>query len=141
MQVAISRLRCSAVLVFVLLNFAVFFVRLISLGADGTLFGTSGGESLMIYSVWKAMHHLPVYEWPLRFPFSLSLYNYLFYYTYAQILRLAGIWDSGIMTWGRLLTSAFVIMGATAQWKLVSRYLNLRDACSILSLLFALGLG
>jgi hypothetical protein len=47
---------------FVLLNLAVFFVRLISLWRYGTLFCTSGGESLMIYSVWKGMHHLTVYE-------------------------------------------------------------------------------
>jgi len=47
----ISRFRCCAVMAFVLLNLAVFFVRLISLWRYGTLFCTSGGESLMIYSV------------------------------------------------------------------------------------------
>jgi hypothetical protein len=136
----ISRLRCCAVLAFVLLNLAVFFIRMISLWRYGALFCTSGGESLTIYSVWKGMHHLPIYGWPLSFPFSLSLYNYLFYYTYAGFLRLIGAWDSGIMTWGRLFTSAFAIMGAIAQWKLVSQHLNLRGARSILSLFFALGL-
>jgi hypothetical protein len=136
----ISRLRYSAVLLFVLLNLAVYFIRMLSVWHYGTLFGTSGGESLMIYSVWKGMHHLPVYEWPLSFPFSLSLYNYLFYDTYSAFLRWGGAWDAGIMTWGRLFTSAFAIVGATAQWKLVSQHLNLRGARSLLSLFFALGL-
>jgi hypothetical protein len=136
----ISRLRCYAMLGFIVLNLAVFLVRFITLWRYGTLFCTSGGESLTIYSVWKGMHHLTVYEWPLKFPFSISLYNYLFYYTYAEFLRLAGIWDAGIMTWGRLLTSVFAIAGAFAQWKLVSQYLKLRGASSLLSLLFALGL-
>ena len=136
----ISRLRCCAVLAFVLLNLAVYFIRMLSVWHYGTLFGTSGGESLMIYSVWKGMRHLPVYEWPLRFPFSLSLYNYLFYGTYSVFLRWGGAWDAGIMTWGRLFTSSFAIMGAIAQWKLVSQQLNLRGARSLLSLLFALGL-
>jgi hypothetical protein len=135
-----SRFRCYTVLTFVLLNLAVYLVRLISLWSYGSLFCTSGGESLTIYSVWKSVHHLTVYEWPLRYPFSISLYNYLFYYTYAEFLRLAGIWDAGIMTWGRLLTSGFAIAGAIAQWRLVSEYLKLRGARSLLSLLFALGL-
>jgi hypothetical protein len=137
---SIWRLRYSAVLLFVLLDLAVFFIRLLSVWHYGTLFGTSGGESLMIYSVWKGMYHLPVYEWPLSFPFSISLYNYLFYDTYAVLLRLGGAWDAGIMTWGRLLTSVFAILGATAQWKLVSQHLNLRGARSLLSFFFALGL-
>jgi hypothetical protein len=136
----VSQLRRFAVLAFVLLNLAVYFIRVICLWRYGALFCTSGGESLMIYSVWKGMHHLPVYEWPLSFPFSLSLYNYLFYNTYSAILRWAGAWDAGIMTWGRLLTSAFAIMGALAQWKLVSNHLNLRGTRCILSLFFALGL-
>lgn len=136
----VSRLRYCVVLTFALLNISVFLVRLVSLCRYGTLFCTSGGESLTIYSVWKSMHHLTVYEWPLKFPFSISLYNYLFYSTYAQLLRLAGVWDAGIMTWGRLLTSSFAIVGAIAQWKLVSRHLNLRGGRSLLSLLFALGL-
>jgi len=44
------------------------------------------------------------------------------------------------MTWGRPLTTVFVIVGAIAQWKLVQAHLTLRGARSILSLIFAVGL-
>jgi hypothetical protein len=48
--------------------------------------------------------------------------------------------DPEIMTWGRLLTPLFAILGAIAQWRLVKHLLKLRGALSSLSLVFALGL-
>lgn len=136
----ISDLRVAAVLVFAILNLAVFLVRFISVLHYGALFPTTGGERLAIYPVWKAVHHLPVYQWPLQFPFALALYNYLFYYTYAFYLKLAGAGGADILLWGRLLTPAFAVMGALAQWKLVQTHLHLRGVRSLLSLLFSLGL-
>ena len=137
---SISDLRVVAVLLFVILNLAVFLLRLVSVWHYGSFFPTTGSEAPMIYSVWKRMHNLPVYEAPFTYPFSLSLYNYLFYDTYAAFLKLFGIWDAEIMTRGRLFTSVFAIMGAIAQWKLVQNTLNLRGVRSVLSLVFALGL-
>jgi len=134
----ISDLRVAAVLAFVILNFAVFLLRMISVWRFGAL--APFDSSLAIYPVWKAVRHLPVYECPFSFPFSLALYNYLFYYSYASFLRLVGASGAGIMMWGRFLTPVFPIVGAIAQWRLVQRYLNLRGALSLLSLFFALGL-
>src|ERR1035441_8311389 len=94
--VGISDLGVAAVLLFVILNLAVFFIRLVSVWHYGSLFPTTGSESPMIYSVWKRMHDLSVYEWPFTYPFSLSLYNYLFYDTYAAFFKLVGIWDADI---------------------------------------------
>jgi hypothetical protein len=139
-EIDISDLRAAAVLVFVILNLAVLFIRLMSVWRYGALFPTTGGEPLVIYPVWKAVHHLPVYEWPLAFPFSLAMYNYLFYDTYALFLRLVGADGAGIMTWGRVFTPVFAILGAIAQWKLVQTHCNLRGARSALSFFFALGL-
>lgn len=136
----LSRLRVAAVVSFAVLNLAVFFFRLLSVWKYGSLFSTQSGEFLMIYSTWKGMCHLPVYEWPFAFPFSLTLYNYLFYEFYSAVLRMIGAWDAGIETWGRLLTSLFAFLGAIAQWRLIENRLNLRGARSFLSLLFALGL-
>ncbi|MDR3773950.1 MAG: hypothetical protein P4L26_11415 [Terracidiphilus sp.] len=136
----LSRLRFAAVASFAVLNLAVFSLRLLSVWKYGSLFSTQSGEFLMIYSIWKGMRHLPVYEWPFAFPFSLSLYNYLFYEFYAAVLRMIGAWDAGIETWGRLLTSLFAFVGAFAQWRLIGNRLNLRGARSLLSFLFALGL-
>ncbi len=137
---AIPDLRVAAVLVFAILNLAVFLVRFISVLRYGALFPATGGERLAIYPVWKAVHHLPVYEWPLQFPFALALYNYLFYFTYAFYLKLAGAWGADILLWGRLFTPAFAVIGALAQWKLVQTHLHLRGVRSLLSLLFSLGL-
>jgi len=134
----ISDLRVAAVLLFVILNLAVFLERLVSVLRYGALFPFDSVQP--IYAVWKAVHHLQVYEWPLAYPYSLALYNYLFYYTYAFFLRAVGATGAGIMMWGRLFTPVFVIIGAIAQWKLVQYNLNLRGARSALSLIFALGL-
>lgn len=136
----ISDLRVAAVLLFVILNLAVFFIRLVSVWHYGALFPTSGGEPTTIYAIWKGVHHLPIYEWPLAYPFSVTPYNYLFYATYSFFLRLVGASGAGIMTWGRLFTPVFAIVGAIAQWKLVQTHLNLRGSRSILSLIFAVGL-
>ncbi|MFY9852622.1 MAG: hypothetical protein WAK26_01940 [Terracidiphilus sp.] len=116
----------------------MFLLRAVSIWRYGALFGQD--SSLAIYPVWKAVHHLPVYEWPLAYPFSLSLYNYLFYYTYAFFLRLVGASGADIMMWGRFLTPVFPVIGAISQWKLIQHHLNLSGARSAFSLFFALGL-
>jgi hypothetical protein len=136
----ISDLRFAAVLVFAILNLAVFLITMVSVWHYGDLFFSAGGNGPVIYPIWKAIHHLPVYEWPCVFPFSVSLFNYLFYFTYASLFKLFGVSDAGIMTWGSLCTPAFAMIGAIAQWKLVQSYLNLSGARSFLSLFFAMGL-
>jgi hypothetical protein len=133
-----SDIRAAAVLIFVILNIAVFFVRFLIIWRYRALFPFDSVQP--IYAVWKAVHHAPVYEWPLSYPFSLALYNYLFYNTYAFFLRMVGATGADIMTYGRLFTLVFPVMGAVAQWKLLEHYLNLRGIRSALSLIFAAGL-
>jgi hypothetical protein len=74
----ISNFRMAAVWTFIILNLAVFLIRIDSVLHYGTLFTMQGGEAAATFPIWKAIHHLTVYEWPLAFPFSLALYNYLF---------------------------------------------------------------
>ncbi|MGA2886811.1 MAG: hypothetical protein ABSE51_02090 [Terracidiphilus sp.] len=136
----LSRGRAAAVLAFFALSFTVYLIRIVSVWRYGALFCSTAVESPMIDSVWRCMHHRPVYGWPFAFPFFLSLYNYLFYYAYASVLRLTGAWDVGILTWGRQLTLLFALAGAIAQWRLVRSLLSLRGASSALSLSLALGL-
>jgi hypothetical protein len=114
----------AVITIFVCLNLIVFLLRAISVLRYGSLFGTTGGESLMVYSIWKGMRGYAIYEWPLIKPFSLSLYNYLFYFAYVKLLRLAGWWDAEILTFGRMITAAFAALGAIAQWKLVQAKLG-----------------
>jgi hypothetical protein len=138
--IPLSRLRIAAVLLFAFLNLGVFFLRAASVRHQGRLFFTNGGDALVLYPVWKVMHHLPAYGWPLAYPFTLSLYNYLFYYAYGIFLRLIHAPDAATITRGGLLTLFFVLLGAAAQWSVVRRYLSLRGAGSALAFLFALSL-
>jgi len=136
----LSRCRVAAVVAFFVLNLAVYLIRIFSVWRYGALFCSTAVESPMIDSVWRCMRHQPVYQWPFAFPFSLSLYNYLFYYVYAGALRLMGAWDAGILTWGRQFTLLFALAGALAQWRLVRSLLNLRSLASALSFCLSLGL-
>jgi hypothetical protein len=136
----LSRRRAAAILAFFALNLAVYLVRILSVWRYGDLFSPTAVEAPMIDSVWRCMSHKSVYEWPFTFPFSLSLYNYLFYSVYAVALRLMGAWDAGILTWGRQFTLLFALAGGLAQWRLVRALLNLRGLRSALSLALAMGL-
>jgi hypothetical protein len=136
----LSRSRIAAVLAFFALNLAVYLIRILSVWRYGALFCSTAVESPMIDSVWRCIRHQPVYQWPFSFPFSLSLYNYLFYSVYAGALRLIGAVDAGILTWSRQFTLLFALAGALAQWRLVRSLLKLRGAASALSLSLAMGL-
>jgi hypothetical protein len=136
----LSRHRAAAVLAFFALSVAVYLIRILSVWRYGDLFCPTAVEAPMVDSIWRCIHHQPVYEWPLQFPFHLSLYNYLFYYSYAAFLRLVGARDAAILTWGRQLTLLFALAGALAQWLLVRSLLHLRGARSAISLALALGL-
>ncbi|MFY9852264.1 MAG: hypothetical protein WAK26_00120 [Terracidiphilus sp.] len=136
----LSRRRAAAILAFFALNLAVYLIRILSVWRYGSLFSSTAVESPMIDSVWRCMNHRPVYTWPFGFPFSLSMYNYLFYYAYACALKLMGAWDAAILTWGRQFTLLFALAGALAQWRLVRSFLKLRCTASSLSLALSLGL-
>ena len=136
----LSRLRIAAIALFALLNLAVLLLRAMSVWRYGDMFSTGSGDVLVEYAVWKGMHHLPIYEWPVRYPFSLTLYNFMTYKLYAVVLHSIGVWDGGILVWGRYLTALFAVVGAVAQWRLIADRLHLRGRLSLLSLLFALGM-
>jgi len=133
-----SDIRVAAVLIFVILNLGVFFLRLVSVLRYGSLFPFD--SVLPIYSVWRGIHNLQIYEWPFKSPFHLAPYNYLFYETYALFLRSVGATDARMVTWGHMFTPVFAVIGAVAQWKLVQYHLNLRGIRSLISLFFAVGL-
>jgi hypothetical protein len=137
---SMSHTRAAAVGAFFVLSLAVYGVRILSVWRYGTLFSATAVEAPMIDSVSRCMHHGTVYTSPFTFPFSLSLYNYLFYYSYAGSLRAIGAWDAGILTWGRQFTLLFALSGAIAQWQLVRSVLNLRGIASAGSLALAAGL-
>src|SRR5713101_1331305 len=78
---------------------------------SGIFYPINGWESLMAYSIWKIQNHLPLYEWPQREPFALTLYNYLFYELYAYLLKYLGVSGPRILVAGRMLTLSFACLG------------------------------
>ena len=136
----LTRRRAAAILAFFALNLIVYLIRIVSVWRFGSLFCPTAAESPMIDSVWRCMNHRTLYPWPFAPPFSLTLYNYLFYHAYAAVLGLIGAVDAGILTWGRQLTVVFALAGALAQWRLTRGLFALRGAASGLSLALAVGL-
>jgi hypothetical protein len=78
-----DRLRVAllvAIIGYVVLCAAVTAVRWNYLARIGDLFKVTGSEGPAVYSVWKARHGYPLYEWPERDNLSPTLYNFLSIY-------------------------------------------------------------
>jgi hypothetical protein len=73
-------------------------------------------EGPVLYSIWKLRNGYPLYEWPTRPSFALTLYNFLFYETYAAIFTALGVSNQGMLMAGRFVTLAFTAAGAAAQY-------------------------
>jgi hypothetical protein len=97
------------------------FVRVISFFKEGHLFPTTGGTGHAIYSVWRMMHGYPLYEWPDREPFALTLYNYLFYFLYSKWMLITGAQDTQIIIFGGLLTLIFAALGAITHFFIIRK--------------------
>ena len=73
-------------------------------------------EGPVLYSIWKVRNGYPLYEWPLQSPYTLTLYNFLFYHVYAAIFTALRVSNDAMLVVGRLVTVAFVIAGVAAQY-------------------------
>jgi hypothetical protein len=73
-------------------------------------------EGPVLYAIWKVRTAHPLYEWPTRPYFALTLYNVLFYKTYAAIFSLLRVANDGTPVAGRLVTLAFAFAGAAGQY-------------------------
>src|SRR5574337_2059668 len=67
----------------VVLQLSVLAIRINSTVLQGALSARTGEEGVVIYPIWKLVQGYPLYEWPNRFPFSSTPYNFLFFYVYA----------------------------------------------------------
>src|SRR5215831_17686727 len=72
-------------------------------------------EGPVLYALWKVQHGHPLYEWPTRPVFTLTLYNFLFYETYAVATRMLHAFDGGTIVAARFVTLAVAAGGAAAQ--------------------------
>jgi hypothetical protein len=71
-----------------------------------------GREGPGIYALWRVLHGYPLYEWPNRPPYSLTLYNFGFYHFYAAVMRLFGVNDESLLIAPRFLTLLASPLGA-----------------------------
>ncbi len=106
----------------VVLYTVIFCIRFSSALSQSDLFMTTGVEGPGIYAIWKLQNGHPLYEWPNRDYYTLTIYNYLFYYFYGTVLSAFGITDANILVAGKLVTLVFTSIGAISHW-LLMRYL------------------
>lgn len=83
-----------------------------------------------IYAIWKIQHGYPMAELPTRPFFGLTLYNVFFYQTYARLLTLLHVADAALPTGAHLLTPAFALAGACAQYAAMRALLQRLDTRS-----------
>src|SRR6266850_1346097 len=79
-----------------------------------------------LYAIWKVQHGHPAYEWPTRDFFALTLYNFLFYESYARILALLKLPSEALPIVARLLTLMFAAAGASIQYAATAGILRRR---------------
>ncbi|HEV3271019.1 MAG TPA: hypothetical protein VGZ93_02455 [Candidatus Methylacidiphilales bacterium] len=80
---------------------------------------TTGSESLPVYSIWEVQEGHPLYQWPYKDFYQLTLYNFGFYYSYAFVLGLFHIHGPEILLYGRLLTAFLSLVGVIVQTRLI----------------------
>ena len=97
------------------LDVLILTIRVIDVVTLGRLF-LYPAEGPVLYAIWKVRHGHPLYEWPTRPYFALTLYNFLFYKTYAAVFELLRVPNEATPVAGRLVTVAFAAAGAAAQY-------------------------
>ena len=96
------------------LDLVVLAIRLADVASLGRLF-LFPAEGPVLYAIWKVGHGHPLYEFPFRPPFTLTLYNFLFYRTYAAIFSVLRIGTDAVPIAGRWITLVFAALGAVGQ--------------------------
>lgn len=104
--------------VVVTLSFLIFLLRInsaISFDIPKQL-TTSGWEHESLFAIWKFIHGMPVYADPMKLPYALSFYNWLFYESYGILtkifLELSSLDDAWLPTITRLITLGFCMFGS-----------------------------
>jgi hypothetical protein len=82
---------------------------------------TSGWEEESLNALWKFKHGHPVYPHVTAIPYSASYFNWLFYYFYGTVIRLAshalGLSDDWIPTIARLTTLVGCFIGIVSLYR------------------------
>ncbi len=94
-----------------LADLVVFWRRFTSLFGCWHWEATEGREGPGIYAIWRLLHGYPLYEWPNRPPYTLTLYNFGFYHFYAAVMRVFGVNDEALLVAPRVLTLLAALLG------------------------------
>lgn len=100
---------------------AILAARVYSVVRYGGFAVTSGSEGADAYAIWKVQRGLPLYEWPDRWPYAFTPYNFLFFRLYAAAASAVGATGATLVLVGRVLTLTAALGGALAQWRLMAR--------------------
>lgn len=114
------RVLTGLLLVLAALDLLIVAIRLSDVARLGRLF-LFPAEGPVLYAIWKLGHGYPLYEWPTRPYFVLTLYNFLFYQSYAAVLAALRVPNDGMAIAGRYVTAAFAAAGAVGQYLAVRR--------------------
>jgi hypothetical protein len=104
----------------ILTNTAVILSRSESAIHTSDVANTGLGEEPCIYNIWKAMNGLPVYQRVATYPYNVALYNWGFYYFYAQVACVLRLSDEQLVTGLRGITLVSTIIGSLGTLALVS---------------------
>ena len=92
------------------------------------MLATTGYEWESILSILNYVHHQAVYIDPHRIPFSVSYYNWAYYFFYGSItkacLHLLHLDDIWIPTIGRLISIVFALIAGAIYWKTTRNFVN-----------------
>jgi hypothetical protein len=84
------------------------------------MLSTTGYEWESMLSIWNFIHHQAVYTDPHRIPFTVSYYNWGYYYFYGSItqvcLHLLHLNDIWIPTVGRFISLGFTLIAGGIFW-------------------------
>jgi len=124
------RPRLALVIVLALLaaaDLAVLVIRVVSLHRGALWLQMPNAEALNVYALWKLLNGHPLYE-SIGHPFlPFTPYNFLFYYSYAAVMRVFGVTGPGLTFWARIPTLVSACAGAWILYRTataLSRRLN-----------------
>lgn len=105
--------------VLAVLLFIILALQLRGIWLHYPFYSITGGENQVMYGIWKVQEGHPLYAWPYKDFFQLTLYNFASYHLYAKILLLFHVHGPQIMLYGRYLTVLFAACGAFIQTRLL----------------------
>lgn len=112
--------RALAVILFLLALASLWLLAVkVHFASYNQYFTTSGCEGAPIYSVWKVQHGHPLYESPKQSTLPLTVYNYLFYVTYGNVLKVLHCPPEWTLPVTKFISLCIAAMGAVLHWQLL----------------------